>query len=382
MGLVNLVVKNAIPDGTRDLINEESVIKRKIIKDINDVFESWGYSEVITPTIEFYETFRGNDSALKEDDMYKFFDNKGRILVLRPDMTVPIARVVNTKFKNRDEVLRLRYESNVYRVNEELFGKRNEYTDCGIELISSPKYLSELEVLMMAIETFKSIGVSDYRLEIGVINFFKSAVDLLDLSEEDYLKLGELIEKKRLKDLDNFLIDLNISQEIKEFFTKLPLLFGNANEVLEKCKELAFNENMRESINDLENIFNKLDELGYADKISFDLGMIPKLNYYTGIIFRGFVQGLGNTVLSGGRYDNLMKSLNSENKAVGFSVNVDELIRVVNFDEEEKEVYKILFNEGNEIEALKESLKLRNCGKISKLILSDDVEGVVVTKER
>ena len=89
--------KNVLPEGTRDLILDECVIKRSIERDIDGMFESWGYKEVITPTVEFYETFNYNSQTLKEEDMYKFFDNRGRILVLRPDMTIPIARVVETK---------------------------------------------------------------------------------------------------------------------------------------------------------------------------------------------------------------------------------------------------------------------------------------------
>ena len=115
--------KNVLPEGTRDLILDECVIKRSIERDIDGMFESWGYKEVITPTVEFYETFNDSSQSLNEEDMYKFFDNRGRILVLRPDMTIPIARVVQTKLKDAETPLRLRYVSNVFRVHESFGGK-------------------------------------------------------------------------------------------------------------------------------------------------------------------------------------------------------------------------------------------------------------------
>lgn len=178
--------ENTIPDGTRDITNEECIIKQRIIKNINKIFDSWGYKEVITPTIEFYETFKYDNSGLKEENMYKFFDNKGRILVLRPDMTVPVARVVATKLKDTKGISRLRYQANVFRVYEELAGMRNEYTDCGIELFSKEKNFSDLETLIIAIETLTSIGVKDFKLEIGDVNFFKSALEQLNISQEDF----------------------------------------------------------------------------------------------------------------------------------------------------------------------------------------------------
>ncbi|NYC31886.1 ATP phosphoribosyltransferase regulatory subunit HisZ [Clostridium saccharobutylicum] len=115
--------KNILPEGTRDLILDECIIKRFLERNIDGIFEKWGYKEVITPTLEFYETFNYNSQSLKEEDMYKFFDNRGRILVLRPDMTIPIARVVETKLKDSKIPIKLRYTSNVFRVHASLGGR-------------------------------------------------------------------------------------------------------------------------------------------------------------------------------------------------------------------------------------------------------------------
>ncbi|ASW43797.1 ATP phosphoribosyltransferase regulatory subunit [Clostridium isatidis] len=374
--------ENTIPDGTRDITNEECIIKQRIIKNINKIFDSWGYKEVITPTIEFYETFKYDNSGLKEENMYKFFDNKGRILVLRPDMTVPVARVVATKLKDTKGISRLRYQANVFRVYEELAGMRNEYTDCGIELFSKEKNFSDLETLIIAIETLTSIGVKDFKLEIGDVNFFKSALEQLNISQEDSLSLAELVEKKRLKSLSDFLNNLSIDYDKKKFFMELPLIFGSGKELLDKYEEISFTSKMKASVKYLKSLYGKLEKLGYESCVSFDLGIIPRLNYYTGIIFRGFIQGSGNFVLSGGRYDELMKDFGQDLKAIGFSINIDELIQLMDISKYYKEGYKILFNEAKEIEALNKSIELRKKGYIVEIIPSKKVDDIKILKEK
>ena len=197
--------KNMLPEGTRDLILDECIIKRALERDIDGIFEKWGYKEVITPTLEFYETFNYNSQTLREEDMYKFFDNRGRILVLRPDMTIPIARVVETKLKDAEFPIKLRYTSNVFRVHASLGGKRNEYTDCGVEFIGLEDKKSDLEVLVLALEALKKLGLNDFKLEIGNIGFFNGAFKNLEIDQEYKEVIAQFIEDKNLKNLEDYL---------------------------------------------------------------------------------------------------------------------------------------------------------------------------------
>lgn len=373
--------KNIIPDGTRDLTNEECIKRNKIINSINNTFNSWGYNEVITPGIEFYDGFRYEYSGLREEKIYKFFDSKGRILALRPDMTIPIVRLVSTRFKDINDSVKFRYTSNIFRVFEEFSGKRNEYTECGIELITKEKNFSDLEVLIISIEALKSTGAKNFKIEIGEVNFFKSAIEKLNLSNEEKILLSELIENKKIQELNSLLENLNLDSNIKDTFCKLPFIFGDGIEVLNMYKDIAFNENMLESINSLESLAYKLESLGYKEYITFDLGITPRVNYYTGIIFRGFIEGSGNVVLSGGRYDDLIKSAENEFKAIGFSINVDELINILPANLEIKSKFKIFFNKEKEIEAIKESMKLRSEGHVVELIPSRDEKVIKILME-
>lgn len=375
--------RNVLPEGTRDLILNECIVKRKLERDIDELFNKWGYKEVITPTVEYYETFNQNSNTLREEDMYKFFDNKGRILVLRPDMTVPIARVVETKLKDTELPIKLRYNSNIFRVHKSLGGKRNEYTDIGIELIGLSEKESDLEILVLALEALKKLGLKDFKLEIGNIGFFNGAFVNTDIDEECKSKIAKFIDEKNLKSLEEYLEDLDIENEYKAFFNKLPWMFGDKS-ILEKAKELAFNDSIKENLDYLEKIYLDLEKLGYGDNITFDLGMIPRLNYYTGIIFKGYVDGVGTTVLRGGRYDNLIKPYKNYLPAVGFSIDINSVIPIIDVNDilkDKDEVYKIFYNEKNKIEAIKKSQELRNHGFIVELMPKEDLKEVKIVKE-
>lgn len=295
-----MVNKNIIPEGTRDLILDECSRKKELELEIENILNKWGYKEVITPTIEYYQTFNGGFQNLKEEDMYKFFDDKGRILVLRPDMTIPIARVVATKFKEINPPIRLRYTSNVFRVHESLGGKKNEYTDCGVELIGLNGIDSDVEILITALESLKVLKETGYKIEVGNINFFDSAVEWLNLDFEQRSFLAKLIDEKSMKELEEYLDMLKVGDDYKDFFMKLPWLFGGV-EVLDIGEKYAINNEILNEIKYLRNIYEILDSLGYGDKLTFDLGIVPRLNYYTGIIFKGYVEGIGDTVLRGDR---------------------------------------------------------------------------------
>lgn len=374
--------KNIIPEGTRDLVGDECSIRKALIDNVNGVFNKWGYDEVITPTVEYYNTFHYKTQSLKEEEMYKFFDSKGKILVLRPDMTVPIARVVATKLKDSEIPIRLRYEANIYRVNESLGGKRNEYTDCGVELIGLDSKSSDFEIIVTAFEVLKAINVEEYKLEIGDINLFNSAINALGLAEDVKLKLAELIEKKSLKALEDFLDEINIEDDKKKFFKRLPWLFGDRT-VLEECKKFAFNEGMIDSLKYLENLYCNLEALGFGKSITLDLGMVPRLDYYTGIIFRGYVKGVGNVVLSGGRYDNLIKVFGRDEKAIGFSVDINCLIPLVKeISEDDIEKVNITFTKNKELEAMIKALEVTGNGGIVKMNPCDgEMKEIIISKE-
>lgn len=320
------------------------------------MFEKWGYGEISTPTVEYYETFNHKTQSLKEEEMYKFFDSNGRILVLRPDMTVPVARMINTKLRDMNLPLKLFYNANVFRVHESLEGKRNEYLDCGIELIGGGGEVIDLEVLITALEVLKSLKTKEsFKLEIGNVNILKSAINAMNLSENHKENIIELINKKSLINLKDYLENIKIKDDYKKFLTTLPWIFGGY-EMIKKAKELAFNDDVKENILYLEKIFLNLRELGYEKYISLDMSMVPRVNYYSGIIFKGYVNGIGSTVLRGGRYNDLLENFGRKISAIGFSVDVNLLINSCTYNETINRK-NIILDKNNYLNSLKRAIE-------------------------
>lgn len=353
-----------VPDGTRDLLYEDCRVIEKLTRKVNSLFESWSYSEVITPSLEFYDTFTNYRDGISQEEMYKFFDNKGKILALKADCTIPIARVVSSKLKNSELPLRLRYESRVFRVNESLVGKRNEYIDCGIEYIGGEHFFSEVEVLIIGIEAIKSSNIDNFKVELGHIGIIRRLCELSNLDEHSKEYLIKIIEDKKLVELEEYLNELNIEEKYKKIFKEIPWYFGN-RDILDKGRNLIDDSLIREYIDYLDNIYKSLASMGYEKYLSFDLGMAPKIKYYSGIVFRGYVEGIGNYILYGGRYDNLIKSYGRDLEAIGLSLRINELIEIINKDEflDKEEREEVFYNSENFNEKIKVANEKRKQGK-------------------
>lgn len=364
-------MKKVIPEGMRDLTIDESKRRNEIISIIRDIFGRWGYEEIVTPTIEYFDSFNIKTKTLKEEEMYKFFDNRGSILVLRPDMTVPVARMISSKLKDMKVPIKLSYCANIFRVHEMLMGGRNEYLDCGVELVGVKDELSDLEILVTAIETLKKLTCRDFKVYIGYVNILKVAMEEMALEEKDKEKIADLIENKSLINLQEYVSNLNIKDKEKEFLVTLPTLFGE-KEVLKKIKTLVENEKVLKNILYLENIYNDLVDLGYENNISIDMAMVPRLNYYTGIIFRGYIDGIGRNILRGGRYDGLLKSFGRDLPAVGFSISVDLLIDSYEYTKENEKKDIILLSEGSKVKEIKKAIEKTRNGESIEFIYKED----------
>ena len=307
-----------LPQGMKDTILTECEKKKYLQNTLEEIFDSFGYEEIITPTIEYYETYENAFKSIQSTDMYKFFDENGRILTLRMDMTVPIARVCASKFKDSKPPFRFRYTSNVFKVRQKFAGKRSEVTDCGIELIGLDSK-SDVQVLACALEVMKNF--KNYTLEIGNVQFFQAACKVVRLSQE----------------------------KIVDFFMHLPFLCGDVK-ILDKAYAYCFDDSLKQVLDSMKECIQSLDVLGYLENVTIDLGKVAHLDYYTGIIFEGYVSGVGTSVLS------------RDLPACGFSVKLDPLIDQV--DVKLRKKYKLYYPEDKQIEAMKQAMQLRKEGSV------------------
>lgn len=370
--------KFAIPEGTRDLILGECTAKKRLQDAIEQVFDSYGYKEIVTPSIEFYQTYQTGFEQIQDEAMYKFLDHNGSILTLRMDMTVPIARVAATKFKDQNPPLRFRYCANVYKVKESFAGKRNEVTDCGIELLGLNEKQSDLEILVCALEVMECMQQEPYTLEIGNVNFFHTAVELLGLTKDETEILADLIDRKSLTELKEYLNTLMLTAADKQFFLQLPWLCGSAD-MLEDALVCCFDERLKKIVENLQQLYRQLAELGYENRITFDLGKLPHLNYYSGILFEGFVPGIGTSVLSGGRYDSLLEKFGEPLPAIGFSVKLDAVLPVLNLKQKEATL-TLCYPYERKVEALRKAKELRKTARVE--LLCGEYDDIFVKGER
>lgn len=327
--------KRANPSGTRDFLFDECTALETVEQTLRTAFIKRGYEEIRTSLIEFYDVFCFQNRPIDEEKMYKFFDHKGRILVLRPDMTIPMARVIGTRGMKKP--LKLTYAGNVFRANESLSGKYDEVAQVGIEILGIANIRAEVECIVSAIQAIQAAGISAFKIELGQAELYKAIVSKLPLKEVDEERLRKCIESKNYAELSQFITEkkLNIEEKTVQLLHKLPRLFGGL-EVIEEAEQLAFHQDIKDAIVKLKVIYEMIERLGYASYISIDLGMIQYLHYYTGVIFRGYICDIGEEIVSGGRYDELIGNFGESMPAVGLAIQVNQLVKTL----EEKRFFR------------------------------------------
>ncbi|NLP26053.1 MAG: ATP phosphoribosyltransferase regulatory subunit [Clostridiales bacterium] len=365
------------PEGTKDLLFDECIIRREIEDKIHNIFNTRGYCELITPGLEYYDVFTLNSRYFPQEALYKLIDNKGRLLVLRPDSTIPIARVVATRLKDAVLPLRLYYNQSIYAINPSLTGRSDQVAQMGIELIGSSSRMADLEVISTAIDVLSACSNDNFSLEIGDVGFFKELMCLLNVDDDIKENIRHLIEMKNYPALNDLLDSLG-DNKVNNALKQLPRLFGG-KEVFKKASKLFSNPKIDEILTNLERLYKDISKLNINGKITVDLGMVNRTDYYTGVIIKGYLAGYGEEVLSGGRYDKLISEFGYDVPATGFAVNVNAVSAIIAKDNRKrtKPCDAIVFaEEGFEIKAIKVANKMRSKGRIVEMALFDDLETV------
>ncbi len=312
------------PEGTRDLLFDECIAKRIIEERLRKIFSGYGYSEVVTPGLEFYDVFNGKVRYFPQESMYKLVDGKNRMMVLRPDSTMPIARLVATRLREEPLPLKLFYNQSIFMVNPKNSGRDDEFAQSGIEILGGKSKAADYEALVLAVQALSACSES-FRLEIGESSIFRLLIAELGISSEESENIQALIETKNYPALGDALASYN--GVAADALRALPTLFGGV-EVFEAAGKYMITEKLREKLAALKETYDALRASG-IEEVKVDLGLVHKKNYYTGIIFRGYVEGYGQPALSGGRYDNLIGDFGRDVPAVGFAINVEAAAKVL-----------------------------------------------------
>lgn len=353
------------PEGVRDIYGKEYLKKLTIEEKLRSKFLSYGYEDIETPTFEYFDVFSKEIGTTPSKDLYKFFDKEGETLVLRPDFTPSIARCAAKYFMEDLVPLRFCYCGNTFSNTSELQGKLKEVTQLGVECIGDDTVYADAEMIHMVIEALLHTGLTHFQVSIGQVEYFKGLCEEAGLSEDTINALRECISSKNYYAAEDMLYRANVKDELRDQILTTTSMFGNI-EALKEAKKSVKNARSIKAIENLENLYEVLSLYGTEQYISFDLSMLSKFNYYTGIIFKVYTYGIGDAIVKGGRYDNLLSHFGKNASAVGFAAVVDDILEALSRQKIEVELppcKEIMFyNEKNYADVLKEAQKKREEG--------------------
>ena len=362
------------PEGVRDIYGKEYEQKLMIESKLHEKIKSYGYEDIQTPTFEFFDVFSKEIGTTPSKELYKFFDKEGNTLVLRPDFTPSIARCVAKYFMDEKVPIRFSYIGNTFTNTSILQGKLKEVTQMGAELINAPGVEADAEMISLVIEALKNTGLNRFQVSIGEVDYFKGLCEEAGLDEDTELELRTCISGKNYFAAQELLSERQVKEPYHSILLKLADMF-ETRESLSEARAVVKNKRSLAAITRLEMLYEVLKLYGVEEYVSFDLGMLSKYNYYTGVIFKAYTYGVGDAVVKGGRYDNLLHQFGKEASAIGFVIVVDDIMEALSRQKVElglpSKKQTITYKEGEKSDfavRLREAQSLREKGIAVELI--------------
>ncbi|AXF56278.1 ATP phosphoribosyltransferase regulatory subunit [Salicibibacter kimchii] len=347
---------------------------REVRHHIERETETWGYRPIQTPSLEYYDTI-GEASAIRDEQLFKLLDREGKTLVLRPDMTAPIARVISSGMKEEPLPLRLSYCNALFRAQQHEGGRRAEFEQFGVELVGDDSMNADGEVLALLTSGLRASGLSSFRLAVGHIKYMNALFEEIVEDEAMIDELRRYLYEKNFVGYRQFIDQLKITDDEKDRLRQLQTLRGGP-EILEKAKTIAHSRQAHKAINEIEDLWGILQDLGVQDVVQVDLNIVGQIDYYTGIVFEGYGGSLGFPLASGGRYDELLGKFGRPASATGFGIRLDRLLEALNHINEgnlQKQPTLILFSKERQQEALQEANRRR---KNNEAVVMQNIAGV------
>ena len=309
-------------DGVKMLHHDEMRNYDRIQGKIISVILNHGCKIIETPNFEDYDVYQHFFPHMRQQ-MVKTIDTDGRVLVLRPDVTLPVVETAAREFPRPNQLLKFGYVSTVFR---EYFGRSTygkDFLQGGIEILGDSSPECDGEVIVMAAEILKAVGVETIRIDIGTAAYTKALFDGLPLDEEQKDTLRSYLADRNLVACRQYIASLPLSGAARKALEALPVLFGSYAQTLSKAKELCINSGMLNALSRLERIYDYVLYAGFADKVQLDFGFASKLGYYTDMVFKVYVDGALYDVIDGGRYDRLSAQFGVDRPACGFGMNIN-----------------------------------------------------------
>lgn len=367
------------PLGMRDSFPEVNEQKEYIRITARDFIRRKGYDFIKTPSVEYFETI-GKASAIDESSLFKLVDNQGEMLVLRPDMTTPIARIAASKLLKEKNPLRLAYYADVFRAQQREGGRPAEFEQLGLELIGDFSPYADSEIIYTAIELLKDLGVEGFRITIGHAEILTAFLTNNTNNKEEVELLRQLLVEKNLVGFSQKLESMNLLEEQKERLSKI-IEFTIDSNVFSDFRQFL-NDDQQYLIDQVEELQALLEfQLNDFTVVSFDFSLASHMSYYTGMLFEIHAAGSGFSIGNGGRYDELFKQFNEKVGATGFGIRVDRLLEVLPKQLMKEKRTLLLFDKGSFSKANVLAEARRNASEYVTLQYAESVSDIEAFKQ-
>lgn len=368
--------KREVVRGAKDFLPDEAGRKREIENSAVDVFQRWGYREVVTPTFEYLEVIEAGAGTNMRDELFLMQDRDGRLLALRPEMTIPLARVASTRMADDLTPLRLFYSANIFGHTETQIGRYKEFYQLGVELIGTAGARADAEVIALAAEILNRQELS-FQISLNHIGIFHALIENSGLTELQKEQVMRLTLHKDLVGLEQLLAGLPIKDEYREAFMALPVTRGGI-EAFSKIRSMVALPDVARAVEELTAVYNLIGQYGIKDQVSIDLGILRGFDYYTGIIFEGYSPNLGYPLLGGGRYDRLLEKFGKPMPATGFAVGVERILLCLQGESPKPKQQRLIVRGDDLAAVLDKARDLRFQGHIAEVDLSGEPVGTPV----
>ncbi len=359
------------PLGMRDtlpvLYEAKMNTRNRMMKEI----QGWGFQFLETPALEYYETV-GEASAILDQQLFKLLDQQGHTLVLRPDMTAPIARVAAAKLLKQHSPLRLAYSANVYRAQQREGGRPAEFEQIGVECIGDPTISADAETITLLASALEKAGLQHFQISLGHIGFVQDVFINILGNEERASICRKFLYEKNYVGYREHVKSLPLSSIDKGRLLQLLTLRGREN-VLEKAEGLLEENQGKQALNQLKELWQQLKEYDVEHFVTFDLTLVSHMSYYTGILFEIYANNIGFPIGNGGRYDRLFEKFGWNSPATGFAIRIDRLLEALGEPESLQPISCILFSLERKKEAILTAKEMRSEGK---RVVLQDINGV------
>lgn len=311
------------PRGFRDVLPAEAAAREAVATRVAARFAAWGYVPVETPIVELVETLApGGDLA---GTAFRFFDSDGRLLALRPDMTLPLARMVTSRMKDEKGPLRLRYAGPVFREHVSLRGQAREFTQMGVEFVGESGPAADAEVVALMVESLVSAGLDEFSVVIGTVAVLRALIDEAGMDEAWGDEVLASVHERNLVELGRL---SRIDGVVPAVRNALPLLvrIRGGSEAIEECRGLVAGIGCDEALDDLAATWSLLEVVGADRFVQIDFSVMRSFDYYTGMVLEAYMPGLGVSLGGGGRYDGVLAAYGETAPAAGFALGLERVM--------------------------------------------------------